>query len=102
MQEKIVIALIAFMGGILPTVILALLKKSIFETKLPLEVMKGVTAAEESLRGDLMKQIEELKKELKEIKDENKELRKTNRELEERVEELEHIIKQCPHCPLYK
>jgi len=94
MQEKIIIALLGAIGGMLPLLFTTLFKRIKEANKLPIDRFETVAEANDRIREDLMNQIAVLKAEIKELKIENKELHEENRKLEARINELERINTQ--------
>ena len=94
MQEKIIIALLGAIGGMLPLLFTTLFKRIKEANKLPIDRFETVAEANDRIREDLMNQIAVLKAEIKELKIENKELHEENKKLEARINELERINTQ--------
>jgi len=94
MQEKMIIAMLGAVGGMLPMLFTAIFNKIKNDNKLPIDRFETVAEANDRIREDLMDQINALKAEIKELKIENKELHEENRKLEARINELERITTQ--------
>lgn len=92
MDSKVITGIIGFLMGLVPSFLQFIIKRKELDDHKPLEQLNVVSEAEQRLRNDMNRRIEDLKQENRELKIEIKDLKKENRDLQDRVTQLEKAI----------
>ena len=92
MDSKVITGIIGFLMGLVPSFLQFIIKRKELDDHKPLEQLNVVSEAEQRLRNDMNRRIEDLKQENRELKIEIKDLKKENRDLQDRVTQLEKAL----------